>query len=468
VNWSKRNIISSGWVLGLLLALFPFASYAQGPVLPFPINPSFNTYNNNQQSFDLGDPTNMQQTIEYDPETGHYVFKQTVGDGLLFRNPTSMSLEDYLNYKNKQFEGQNWEQQIEEESVVGRSFELPIKIGSKVFESIFGSGEIVIRPQGNVEVQLGVNHSRYDNPILPMRQRRITRFDFQQNINMDIVGQIGTRLKIGAKYNTQAAFDFENISKLEHTGDEDQIIQKVALGMVNLDLPTSLIQGSQTLFGAKTQLKFGRSTFDLIVAQSKGKRQEINITGKSQVQKFELTADNYEANRHYFLNLFYHDDYDSAMATLPNVNATRYITRIEVWVTNRSNITENTRNIIAFSDLGEGKSTNCQGNPGGFGTGVEPANDANSLYQWAANQPLIRNFSTAVPALNNQVTAPGPFQQAKDYEKVENARKLSDQEFSYNALLGYVSLNNPLNNDEVLAVAYEYTYRGQTYQVGEL
>ncbi len=468
MNWCKRNIISIAWVLGLLLALFPCAAYAQGPVLPFPINPSFNTYNNNQQSFDLGDPTNMQQTIEYDPETGHYVFKQTVGDGLLFRNPTSMSLDDYLKYKNKQFEGQNWEQQIEEESVVGRSFELPIKIGSKVFESIFGSGEIVIRPQGNVEVQLGVNHSRYDNPILPLRQRRITRFDFQQNINMDIVGQIGTRLKIGAKYNTQAAFDFENISKLEHTGDEDQILQKIALGMVSLDLPTSLIQGSQTLFGAKTQLKFGRSTFDLILAQSKGKRQEINITGKSQVQKFELTADNYEANRHYFLNLFYHDDYDSAMTSLPNVNATRYITRIEVWVTNRSNITENTRNIIAFSDLGEGKSTNCQGNPGGFGTGVEPANNANSLYQWAANQPLIRNFATAVPALNNQVTAPGPFQQAKDYEKVENARKLSDQEFSYNALLGYVSLNNPLNNDEVLGVAYEYTYRGQTYQVGEL
>ncbi|NBN99362.1 MAG: cell surface protein SprA, partial [Flavobacteriia bacterium] len=445
--------------------LSPFTALTQG--LPFPINPTWNSYNNNPQSFDLGDPTNMQQTIEYDPETGKYVFKQTLGEGLLFRNPTAMELDDYLNFKNKQFEGQNWEQQIEEESVVGRSFELPIKIGSKVFESIFGSGEIVIRPQGNVEVQLGVNHSRYDNPILPMRQRRITRFDFQQNINMDIVGQIGTRLKIGAKYNTQAAFDFENISKLEHTGDEDQIIQKVALGMVNLDLPTSLIQGSQTLFGVKTQLKFGRSTFDLIMAQSKGKRQEINITGKSQVQKFEITADNYEANRHYFLNLFYHDDYDSAMASLPNVNATRYITRIEVWVTNRSNITENTRNILAFSDLGEGKQTNCQGNPGGYTTGVEPDNEANNLYQWAANQPLIRNFLTAVPALNNQVTAPGPFKQAIDYEKVENARKLTEQEFSYNALLGYISLNNPLNNDEVLGVAYEYTYRGQTYQVGE-
>ncbi len=465
MNWNKRHTRFIGFVLGLFWTLSPFTALSQG--LPFPINPSWNSFNNNSQSFDLGDPTNMQQTIEYDPETGRYVFKQSLGQGLMFRNPTAMTLEDYLNYKNKQFEGQNWEQQIEEESVVGRSFELPIKVGGKVFESIFGSGEIVIRPQGNVEVQLGVNHSRYDNPILPLRQRRITRFDFQQNINMDIVGQIGTRLKIGAKYNTQAAFDFENISKLEHTGDEDQIIQKVALGMVNLDLPTSLIQGSQTLFGVKTQLKFGRSTFDLIMAQSKGKRQEINITGKSQVQKFELTADNYEANRHYFLNMFYHDDYDSAMASLPNVNATRYITRIEVWVTNRSNITENTRNILAFSDLGEGKQVNCQGNPGGYTTGVEPDNEANNLYQWASNQPLIRNFLTAVPALNNQVTAPGPFQQAIDYEKVENARKLTEQEFSYNALLGYISLNNPLNNDEVLGVAYEYTYRGQTYQVGE-
>jgi len=465
VNFCKRYSRFISRVLGLLLTLSPFMSFSQG--LPFPINPIWNSYDNNHQSFDLGDPSSLQQTIEFDPETGSYVFKQTLGNGLLFRNSTEMSMEDYLNYKNKKFEEQSWEQQIEEDAVLGRSFELPIKIGSKVFESIFGSGDIVIRPQGNVEVQLGVNHSRYENPILPLRQRRITRFDFQQNINMDIVGQIGTRLKIGAKYNTQAAFDFENISKLEHTGDEDQIVQKVALGMVSLDLPTSLIQGSQTLFGVKTQLKFGRSTFDLILAQSKGKRQEINITGKSQVQKFEITSDNYEANRHYFLNMFYHDDYDSAMASLPNVNATRYITRIEVWVTNRSNITENTRNILAFSDLGEGKQYNCQGNPGGYTTGVEPDNEANNLYQWASNQPLIRNFLTAVPALNSQVTAPGPFQQAIDYEKVENARKLTEQEFSYNALLGYISLNNPLNNDEVLGVSYEYTYRGQTYQVGE-
>ncbi|MBU2018469.1 MAG: cell surface protein SprA, partial [Bacteroidetes bacterium] len=293
-------------------------------------------------------------------------------------------------------------------------------------------------------------------------------FDFQQQIQLNLVGQIGTKLKIGTSYNTQAAFDFDNISKLEYTGNEDQIMQKIALGNVSMPLPTSLIQGSQTLFGAYTQLKFGRATVDLIAASSKGKRQEINITGKAQVQPFLISADNYEANRHYFLNFYHRDHYDEAMSTVPIVSSGVNITRIEVWLTNRTNNTENTRNILAFTDLGESKQENIQGDPGNLVATDFPDNTNNGLYDWAANQPAIRGFKNAVPTLSAQGSSPGPFTQAIHYEKVENARKLSEQEFSYNALLGYVSLNIPLNNDEVLAVAYEYTYRGKTFQVGEL
>ena len=435
--------------------------------LPFPIQNNFDPTQTTPQSFDLGDPSSVKQTIVYDPATGTYIFKETIGNELNFRNPSMMTLEEYLEYERQKALRENWKDKIDQQTAKSQPMEFPIKIGSKAFENFFGSDQITIRPQGSVELSFGVNSSRYDNPILPVKQRRITRFDFQQQIQLNLVGQIGTKLKIGTSYNTQAAFDFDNISKLEYTGDEDQIMQKIELGNVAMQLPTSLIQGSQTLFGAKTKLKFGRSTFDIIAASSKGKRQVINISGKAQVQKFELSADNYEANRHYFVNLFHHDHYDEAMSTLPIVNSTMAITRIEVWLTNRTNNTENTRNVIAFSDLGEGKQSNCQGNPGGFGPSDMPDNEANGLYAWAANQPLVRGFSNAVPALSSQVTAPGPFQQAVHFEKVENARKLTEQEFSYNALLGYISLNLPLNNDEVLAVAYEYTYRGDTYQVGE-
>ena len=437
------------------------------PNLPFPIYNPLNPGQNLPQSFDLGDPTSLQQTIVYDPSTGTYIFTETLGNGLNFRYPSMMTLEDYLEYERKKSMTQDWQEIIEEETAENRNFELPIKIGSKAFKNFFGSDTIKIIPGGNLELFLGINHSRIDNPMLPMRQRKITRFDFNQNINLEVTGQIGTKLKINAKYNTGATLDFENISKLEHTGNEDEILQKIALGNVTLDLPTTLIQGSQTLFGAKTQLKFGRATVDLIAASSKGKRTEINVTGKAQTQKFELTADNYEANKHYFLNLYHQQHYDTAMSTLPVVNSTAFITRIEVWVTNRSNITENTRNILAFADLGESKQANWQGNPGNPSPSEMPDNQSNGLYDWAANQPLIRGFSNAVPTLSAQVNSPGPFQQAIEYEKVENARRLTESDYSYNSLLGYISLNQALNNDEVLGVAYEYTYRGQTYQVGE-
>lgn len=453
------------WILAIFV-FFISDSFAQDTLL-YPIENYTDPTLTEPQSFDLGDPSSVKQTIVYDPVTGTYVFKETIGEGLNFRNPSMMTLEEYLEYERKKSQGQNWKDRIDEQTAQSQPMEFPIKIGSKAFENFFGSDQITIRPQGSVELSFGVNSSRYDNPILPVRQRKITRFDFQQQIQLNLVGQIGTKLKVGTSYNTQAAFDFDNISKLEYTGDEDQIMQKIELGNVAMQLPTSLIQGSQTLFGAKTQLKFGRATVDLIAASSKGKRQEINISGKAQVQKFELSADNYEQNRHYFVNLYHRDHYDEAMSTVPIVSSSAYITRMEVWLTNRTNSTENTRNIVAFSDLGESKSENCQGNPGGFSPNEMPDNDHNGLYSWASNQPLVRGFSNAVTGLTNQVTSPGPFEQAVHYEKVENARKLTEQEYTYNALLGYISLNLPLNNDEVLAVAYEYTYRGETYQVGE-
>lgn len=436
--------------------------------LPFPITNPLDPTQTTPQSFDLGDPSSVQQTIVYDPVTGTYIFKESIGkSSLMYRNPSMMTLEEYLEYERKKALKENWKDKIDQQTEQNRALEFPIKIPSKTFENFFGSDEITIRPQGSVELSFGVNSSRYDNPMLPVRQRKITRFDFQQQIQMNLVGQIGTKLKLNTSYNTQAAFDFDNITKLGYSGDEDQILQRIELGNVSFPSFGSLIPGSQTLFGAYTKMRFGNLTIDAIGASSKGKRTEINITGKAQVQPFEFSADNYEVNRHYFLNLYFNNTYNTSMAQLPNVASETSITRMEVWVTNRVNSTENARNIVAFSDLGEASPANCQGNPGAFSTNLFPDNEANGLYDWSKNNAAVRGFSGAVASLSTQTSTPGPFQQAIHYEKVENARKLSESEYTYNALLGFISLNQPLNNDEVLAVAYEYTYRGTTYQVGE-
>ena len=126
-------------VLLVMLLLFTseFAFSQNAPTLPFPIFNPFNPYQNSTQNFDLGDPTKLNQTIVYDPITGTYVFRETLGQGLNYRYPSAMTLEEYLNYENSKSTVQNWQEIIEEESVIGRSFELPIKIGS----SVGGEGE---------------------------------------------------------------------------------------------------------------------------------------------------------------------------------------------------------------------------------------------------------------------------------------------------------------------------------------
>lgn len=462
------NTIHLFWVIVFAMFL-PFYSLEQATSdsLKFPINNNTDPTQSRKQSFDFGDPTSVQQTVVYDPITGHYVFKEKLGDDIDFRNPSMMTLDEYIEYERRKAMQDNWKDKIDVQTGQKKGFTPSFKVPGRTFKEFFGSDEISIRPQGMVQISLGALHSRYDNPILPLKQRRITRFDFQQQIQLSVVGQIGTKIKLNLTYNTQAAFDFDNITKLGYTGNEDQILQKIELGNVSMPLNTQLIQGSKVLFGAYTKLKFGKLTIDGIAASSKSKKTEINVSGKSQVQQFEITGDNYEANKHYFLNLNFRDEYDNAMSETPIPRSEVNITRLEVWLTNKTNRVEDTRNIIAFTDLGESKAKNNQGNAGQYTESKFADNKGNGLFNWATNQNGLRNFSTSTSILANQAVQPGPFVQAINYEKVENARKLNESEYTYNALLGFISLNTALNNDEVLAVAYEYTYRGQTYQVGE-
>lgn len=469
MNRQTLNTIWKGGIIALIFSMVNFTYGQNNPdstELKYPINNPYDPTGNEEQSFDLGDPKSVEKTIVYDPKTGKYVFKEVIG-GIDYRRPSMMTLEEYIEYERQQQMQSYWKDKVDSQTEEDQGLIPPIKIDSPGFANIFGSDEIQIRPEGSVELSLGVNSSRYDNPSLPENQRRITRFDFQQQIQLNLVGQIGTKLKLGASYNTEAAFNFDNVTKLEWTGNEDQILQKIEAGNVSMPLETSLIEGSQTLFGVKTRMKFGRLTVDAIASTSRGQKQEINIQGGSQVQDFELKADEYEANRHYFLNYYHREHYNEAMESVPIVSSLVNITRIEVWVTNQTNKVEDTRNIIAFTDLGEAKPENWSGNPGSASSNEFPRNEANGLYEYAKNNPTIRGFNNAVVALESEQTEPGPFQQATDFEKVENARRLTEQEFTYNAQLGFISVNLPLNNDEVLAVSYEYTYAGRTYQVGE-
>lgn len=442
--------------------------------LTYPITDPPGTGDTNTGTIDLGTPDNVTNDVIYDPETGQYILRSRMGENIDYRPPQSMSLDEYMQYDMEKAMKTYWTEKNQEETERATKGLIPsIQVRSEAFCRIFGGCNIDIRPQGSAEVTFGLNTSKTENPRIPVDQRKITTFNFDQKIQLNLVGNIGTKLKINTSYNTEATFDFENQVKLNFAGEEDDIIQKLEAGNVSLPLTGQLIQGSQSLFGLKTELRFGRLTATAIFSQEKGERKNIAVAGGAQTTNFEIKADQYEANKYYFLSNYFRDNYENALRTLPTVNSGVQITKIEVWVTNtRSDYTDN-RNIVAFTDLGEDAgpasvaanrvSANLV-NSGLLvdGPGVEASNAANNLYNLVANNAGIRSFTAAAAAL--QVMG---MQASRNFEKLESARRLTPSEFTLNERLGFIGLNQNLNNDEVLAVAYQYTFQGQTFQVGE-
>lgn len=411
-------------------------------------------------------PENLYYRAEYDPTTGMVILYKMVGN-IPVRLPYTMSLEEYRQKELRQSMLNFWSKQRQDLLKAGEEKNSGIRIAAgQAMENILGSEIINIRPQGIAELQVGVNHTRIENPTLQEQMRSTTTFDFQEKIQMNITGNVGDKLKMGINYNTDATFDFENQINLEYTGDEDDILKKIEAGNVSLPLPGTLITGSQNLFGLKTEMQFGRLTVTTILSQQKGTTSTLNIEGGAEQQEFEVSATEYDKNRHFFLSHQFRERFNDAMKNLPIINSPFYITKIEVWVTNKTGNYDNSRNIIAFADLGE--STEYMANPGLWTGqyGAIASNEANNLYaQMNTTYSAIRDINQVTSTLSG-LESQG-FRGAREYEKVENARLLNESEYTLHPKLGYISLNSPLNEDEVLAVAYEYTYNGQVYKVGE-
>jgi cell surface protein SprA len=480
-----------GFLLFGMLIIEPHASYAYSSSsdfdfiqqvdspdidLPFPLSDNIDPFTGTSSPIDFNDPDNVTTTVEYDPVTGQYILVKKIGD-YYFRYPMAMSLEEYLQYDMNKSISEYWDEKFDSETMDEATPWAPsLKIKGGGFDRLFGGNSIDIKPQGSAEITLGINVSKTNNPRIPVDQRTITTFDFDQRIQLNVIGNIGEKLKLTTSYNTEATFDFENQMKLEYTGYEDEIIKKLEAGNVSLALPTTLITGVQSLFGIRADLQFGKLYVNLLASQQKGEKKEINVEGGAQTEIFEIFADQYEENRHFFLSNYFRGEYDQALQSLPNPATDVDVTRIEVWIVNTQNDFENFRNLIAFADIGEAEkylSGNYKSSRGpepsgdpiqSFQTGNDfPDVNQNVLYQEMFNDPIVRGFNDATSQLNEVYG----FVPGVHYEKVTNARKLEPNDFSFNRRLGFISLRQSLNNDEVLAVAYQYTKAGVTYQVGE-
>jgi len=417
----------------------------------------------------LSDPS--QTEIIYDSELKKYIIIEKIGDYQIKR-PIYMSPEAYEKYKLQKDMAQYFKNKVsatnskKEGSVDAQKNLLPsYYVKSDLFESIFGGNTIEVNPQGSVLVKMGMLYQKVDNPQLSERNRSSFTFDFDQEISASIQAKVGTRLKVGAQYDTQSTFNFQNQIKLEYTPTEDDILQKIEVGNVSMPIKNSLIVGAQSLFGVKTQLQFGKTTVTGVFAEQKSQSRSVSAQGGSTIEEFELQATDYDENRHFFVSQYFRDNYNLALKDYPLINSSVNITKIEVWVTNRNATTTDVRNIVALSDIGEGNPINIgPANVVPVPGSLYPSNTANNISSILTLSDPVRSISTVGNGL-----VPFSMQQGRDYSVLENAIKLRPDEYTLHPQLGFISLNRRLADSDVLAVAFEYTVSGDSkvYKVGE-
>lgn len=436
--------------------------------LPYPIKDRkpYELYNK-KHPLDLSEPANIKNKWVLDPETYQYNYSSKVGNQD-YRLPSSSSINNRLEQDGKRNNAEYFRQRSQAQNFVRGGGIIPqINLGNKVIDRIFGSGVIDIRPRGTAELIFQGNFNTVRNPAFSLRQQSTGQFDFRQKIQLNVTGSIGDKLRVNMNYDTEATFEFENQMKLDYAGKEDDIIKKIELGNVSLPLNSALINGSQSLFGVKSTMQFGKLQVTAVVSQQRGKTQETELSGGAMQTKFDIQCDNYDMNRHYFLAHYFRDNYDRWLANLPVIGSPVVITQVEVWVTNRSGSFENSRDVMAFADLGE--ASRRENKFWQLGADTTLGNQVNGLWNYL-NGANTQNLQSSY-AIQNQLMADAPVTGIKpisEYQIVNFARQLGPNEFTFNPRLGYISLNQALNNDDVLSVAFTGFINGVPFTVGQL
>ena len=399
-------------------------------------------------------PSNIRETVEYNDSLNVYYIGQKLGDSYL-SVPVMMTPEEYRRWVEKRalndfFYKKNDENTQNSGKDKFDLMDMHFDLGPA--EKIFGPGGVRIKTQGTAELKVGGNIKKIDNPSLPIRNRKTTAFDFDEKVNLNLNGKVGDKVNMNLNYNTDATFDFDAQNlKLKYEGKEDEIIKLVEAGNVTFPSNNSLVKGASSLFGVRTDMQFGRLKLQTVLSQKKSSTKSVSSKGGTQTTAFELDVADYEENRHFFLSHYFRNRYDQAMSSLPNITTGIEITRVEIWVTNKTGTTSNTRNIIAVANLGE--------------SGLRvPSNTTDGLYDILSTQ-----YADArdIDQTNTVLSGIPDFENGRDYEKLSSARLLTSSEYTVNKALGYVSLKSGLQTDQVLAVAFEFTSGGVTYKVGE-
>ncbi len=375
--------------------------------------------------------------------------------------PSAMSFQEYADLHKKNAIEENWLQLIyesrqrEERQRGLLDFSLTIPGGRQsAFTTIFGKPEVNLRVNGVAQMNVGASVQRSEDPSLPPDQQ--TRVDptFDQSLQLNIQGNIGDKLTIQTDWDTERTFDYQNRLNIVYQGYDDEIIKTIEMGNVSMNTGNSLIRGSGALFGIKSVAEIGSFRFTSVVSQQDGESSVETIRGGSQERVIQLRPADYSDDRHFFLDFFTRQQFETTMANPQQLSQTLQIADVEVWLL-RENIQaeEGSRQAVAIAGLGVNERAD-----GSYGP---PDNRLDAFPESLLNQ--FRDPQIGISAADLGID------DSRNFEEGYFTLLQEGVDYTINKISGFISLRRSLGAREVLAISFNYRGAGnEIINVGEI
>lgn len=316
-----------------------------------------------------------EHTIRFDTVTGKVLLQEMLL-GEPFGQPRSLTLEEYISRRQEEEQRLMWEERARKYTMMapedttsltaaglldsllkGGASTISIPLPPNPLTGIFGDPSVDINVNGSVTLSAGwqVDNNNLTS-ISSLGSTQSAPF-FDQNIQVSVTGKIGDKLKLSSDFDTQRAFDIDNQMKVTFGGgpeNDDDIIQGIEAGNVALQTPSTLIGGSQTLFGLKTKMKFGKLLVTNILSQKRGERRVVKVSGGASTNQITIRPYEYAQN-HFWLDTVYKGFYDDYYANTPPSALPRMasfkVTDIEVYEQVKDGAVPSQFDAITYADL---------------------------------------------------------------------------------------------------------------------
>ncbi len=373
-------------------------------------------------------PSVYRRTVKLD-STGKFVSIREAVDNTDLLLPAVVDLDTYVRLRTDFEIHELWKRSLlnafkgqTQKSSGAIHLDIPLGLKSKTFTRIFGSDRIGLRVTGNISFDLsGRTENRSGSAVTALENQNTFSPRFHQTQQFTVEGKIGDKVTVSVEQNSEATVDIENTLKLRYDGDEDEIVQKIEAGNISLSLPSTkyvIFGGSNKgLFGLKSQLQVGNLYMTAIASLEKGQQQELSLSGSAQESKTTVKDYDFIKYRYFFADRYYHDHFEDGLKDDPTTfsyQAGTEILKLEVWESVNQSDNQARRGIAV----------------------VDPTQylDANLDYKDVDIDTVTAREGKVETGYFK------PLEEGKDY--------------SFDKYRGFFVLNQPVDNNTVLAIAY--------------